>query len=211
MCAWQLLWWKFWSTWQQWGYFWRRRQLWFCFGSVSNWKPGSIFPRATRSWIRTSRPLFHGHRRRFKEKNKNRASKGYNRVDWQARAIRQASDSFYPTPTKKWAKCKTDGCAMHLIHLISSWSFAAAKLFRVLDIAHEALVDNTPITKRDMYYCDPNLFQTQLVVDKVSFDGFLYLCFCSEFLPAACRWHCRNIWLDSVGFEYRRMPLVGMN
>ncbi|KAI0081862.1 topoisomerase acting in meiosis [Panus rudis PR-1116 ss-1] len=41
-----------------------------------------------------------------------------------------------------------------------------ARLFRVIDTAHEALHEDVPITKRDIYYRDVGLFKTQSVVDK---------------------------------------------
>ncbi|KAF8514257.1 topoisomerase acting in meiosis, partial [Hysterangium stoloniferum] len=42
-----------------------------------------------------------------------------------------------------------------------------ARLFRVIDIIHEALLTDTPTTKRDIYYQDVALFKTQSVVDEV--------------------------------------------
>ncbi|THH30927.1 hypothetical protein EUX98_g3252 [Antrodiella citrinella] len=45
-----------------------------------------------------------------------------------------------------------------------------AQLFRVMDLMHEALSDDTPTTKRDMYYKDVALFKQQSVVDKLVDD-----------------------------------------
>ncbi|KAL1681781.1 Spo11/DNA topoisomerase VI subunit A, partial [Schizophyllum commune] len=45
-----------------------------------------------------------------------------------------------------------------------------AQLFRVMDIAHEAVIDDIPSTKRDMYYKDVALFGTQRVVDNLVDD-----------------------------------------
>ncbi|KAJ7747262.1 topoisomerase acting in meiosis [Mycena metata] len=45
-----------------------------------------------------------------------------------------------------------------------------AQLFRVLDFMHEAVVDNVPATKRDMYYRDVPLFKKQNVVDNLVDD-----------------------------------------
>ncbi|KAJ6594186.1 Spo11/DNA topoisomerase VI subunit A [Mycena capillaripes] len=45
-----------------------------------------------------------------------------------------------------------------------------AQLFRVLDLMHEAVVDDVPATKRDMYYRDVPLFKTQKVVDNLVDD-----------------------------------------
>ncbi|TFY70652.1 hypothetical protein EVG20_g2339 [Dentipellis fragilis] len=45
-----------------------------------------------------------------------------------------------------------------------------AQLFRVADLAHEALIKDTPMTKRDIYYMDVPLFKTQSVVDRLVDD-----------------------------------------
>ncbi|KAF8210596.1 Spo11/DNA topoisomerase VI subunit A [Mycena galopus ATCC 62051] len=45
-----------------------------------------------------------------------------------------------------------------------------AQLFRVLDLIHEAVVDDVPATKRDIYYKDVPLFQKQRVVDNLVDD-----------------------------------------
>ncbi|KAJ7680599.1 Spo11/DNA topoisomerase VI subunit A, partial [Mycena polygramma] len=45
-----------------------------------------------------------------------------------------------------------------------------AQLFRVLDLMHEAVVDDVPATKRDMYYRDVPLFKKQKVVDNLVDD-----------------------------------------
>ncbi|THH16589.1 hypothetical protein EW146_g4075 [Bondarzewia mesenterica] len=45
-----------------------------------------------------------------------------------------------------------------------------AQLFRVVDLAHEALVDEIPTTKRDVYYKDVPLFKSQVVVDRLVDD-----------------------------------------
>ncbi|KAA1472807.1 topoisomerase acting in meiosis [Dentipellis sp. KUC8613] len=45
-----------------------------------------------------------------------------------------------------------------------------AQLFRVADLAHEALIKDTPMTKRDMYYMDVPLFKSQSVVDRLVDD-----------------------------------------
>ncbi|TFK44213.1 Spo11/DNA topoisomerase VI subunit A [Crucibulum laeve] len=45
-----------------------------------------------------------------------------------------------------------------------------AQLFRVLDLTHAALVENTRSTKRDVYYHDVALFKTQKVVDSLIDD-----------------------------------------
>ncbi|KAJ7691276.1 Spo11/DNA topoisomerase VI subunit A, partial [Mycena rosella] len=45
-----------------------------------------------------------------------------------------------------------------------------ARLFKVLDLMHEAVVDDVPATKRDMYYKDVPLFKTQKVVDNLVDD-----------------------------------------
>ncbi|KAF7976080.1 hypothetical protein HWV62_7642 [Athelia sp. TMB] len=47
---------------------------------------------------------------------------------------------------------------------------STAQLFRVLDLTHEALVDDIPATKRDVYYKDVPLFQKQGVVDRLIDD-----------------------------------------
>ncbi|KAG2032460.1 Spo11/DNA topoisomerase VI subunit A [Suillus americanus] len=45
-----------------------------------------------------------------------------------------------------------------------------AQILRVMDFAHQALVDNVPLTKRDMYYKDVPLFKTQGTVDRLVDD-----------------------------------------
>ncbi|KAI9744265.1 MAG: hypothetical protein M1818_002417 [Claussenomyces sp. TS43310] len=45
-----------------------------------------------------------------------------------------------------------------------AWKFTA--LLRILELSHEALVTGTVMTKRDIYYRDPELFMTQAVVDR---------------------------------------------
>lgn len=46
-----------------------------------------------------------------------------------------------------------------------------AQILRVMDFAHQALVDNVPLTKRDMYYKDVPLFKAQGTVDRVRYLG----------------------------------------
>ncbi|EMD37482.1 hypothetical protein CERSUDRAFT_49779 [Gelatoporia subvermispora B] len=45
-----------------------------------------------------------------------------------------------------------------------------AQLLKVIDLMHEALVDDVPTTKRDMYYKDVSLFKSQSVVDRLVDD-----------------------------------------
>ncbi|KAJ7772623.1 DNA topoisomerase IV alpha subunit [Mycena maculata] len=45
-----------------------------------------------------------------------------------------------------------------------------AQLFKVLDLMHEAVVDDVPATKRDIYYKDVPLFKKQKVVDNLVDD-----------------------------------------
>ncbi|KAK7005771.1 Spo11/DNA topoisomerase VI subunit A [Favolaschia claudopus] len=45
-----------------------------------------------------------------------------------------------------------------------------AQLFKVLDLMHEAIIDDIPTTKRDMYYKDVPLFKKQRVVDNLVDD-----------------------------------------
>ncbi|KAF5386230.1 hypothetical protein D9615_002673 [Tricholomella constricta] len=45
-----------------------------------------------------------------------------------------------------------------------------AQLFRVLDLTHEALVENVPATKRDIFYKDVPLFKSQRTVDSLIDD-----------------------------------------
>ncbi|KAI9647676.1 endodeoxyribonuclease [Ciborinia camelliae] len=45
-----------------------------------------------------------------------------------------------------------------------AWKFSA--LLRILELSHEALVTGNIITKRDMYYRDPELFTKQTIVDR---------------------------------------------
>ncbi|KAB8304012.1 hypothetical protein EYC80_005362 [Monilinia laxa] len=45
-----------------------------------------------------------------------------------------------------------------------AWKFSA--LLRILELSHEALVTGNIITKRDMYYRDPELFTKQVIVDR---------------------------------------------
>ncbi|PCH43728.1 hypothetical protein WOLCODRAFT_90460 [Wolfiporia cocos MD-104 SS10] len=45
-----------------------------------------------------------------------------------------------------------------------------AQLFKVVNLMHEALVNNVPTTKRDMYYKDVELFKSQSVVDRLVDD-----------------------------------------
>ncbi|KAF9462276.1 Spo11/DNA topoisomerase VI subunit A [Collybia nuda] len=45
-----------------------------------------------------------------------------------------------------------------------------AQLFRVLDLAHEAVINGVPVTKRDIYYKDVPLFKKQRVVDDLVDD-----------------------------------------
>ncbi|GLB45082.1 putative DNA topoisomerase IV alpha subunit [Lyophyllum shimeji] len=45
-----------------------------------------------------------------------------------------------------------------------------AQLLRVLDLTHEALVDDVPATKRDIYYKDVPLFKSQRIVDSLVDD-----------------------------------------
>ncbi|KAK2467868.1 hypothetical protein APHAL10511_000163 [Amanita phalloides] len=45
-----------------------------------------------------------------------------------------------------------------------------AQLFRMLDLSHEALVVNEPITKRELFYRDVTLFRSQRVVDQLVDD-----------------------------------------
>ncbi|KAH9040040.1 Spo11/DNA topoisomerase VI subunit A [Lactarius pseudohatsudake] len=45
-----------------------------------------------------------------------------------------------------------------------------AQFFRIADLAHEAIVDGLPVTKRSLFYRDVQLFKKQSVVDKVVDD-----------------------------------------
>ncbi|KAH9176657.1 Spo11/DNA topoisomerase VI subunit A [Lactarius sanguifluus] len=45
-----------------------------------------------------------------------------------------------------------------------------AQLFRIADLAHEAIEDDLPVTKRSLFYRDVQLFKRQSVVDKVVDD-----------------------------------------
>ncbi|XP_006457323.1 hypothetical protein AGABI2DRAFT_212660 [Agaricus bisporus var. bisporus H97] len=45
-----------------------------------------------------------------------------------------------------------------------------AQLFRVMDLAHEAIVEDIPMTKRDIYYNDVQLFKSQKTVDTLVDD-----------------------------------------
>ncbi|KAF7960182.1 hypothetical protein EAE96_001780 [Botrytis aclada] len=45
-----------------------------------------------------------------------------------------------------------------------AWKFVS--LLRILELSHEALVTGNIITKRDMYYRDPELFTKQAIVDR---------------------------------------------
>ncbi|KAH9855196.1 DNA topoisomerase IV alpha subunit [Lenzites betulinus] len=45
-----------------------------------------------------------------------------------------------------------------------------AQLFRTMDLMHEAVIDDIPTTKRDMYYKDVELFGSQSTVDKLVDD-----------------------------------------
>ncbi|KAG6844622.1 hypothetical protein H0H87_005479 [Tephrocybe sp. NHM501043] len=45
-----------------------------------------------------------------------------------------------------------------------------AQLLRVLDVTHEAVIDDTPATKRDIYYRDIPLFKSQRTVDSLVDD-----------------------------------------
>ncbi|KAF8499812.1 Spo11/DNA topoisomerase VI subunit A [Russula emetica] len=45
-----------------------------------------------------------------------------------------------------------------------------AQFFRVADLAHEAILDDLPTTKRDLFYKDVPLFKKQSVVDKLIDD-----------------------------------------
>ncbi|MCJ1300660.1 hypothetical protein MMC08_003457 [Hypocenomyce scalaris] len=47
-----------------------------------------------------------------------------------------------------------------------SLNMPIAVLVRILELMHEALVDNTITTKRDIYYKDSSLFGKQTVVDR---------------------------------------------
>ncbi|KAF5351700.1 hypothetical protein D9756_007749 [Leucocoprinus leucothites] len=45
-----------------------------------------------------------------------------------------------------------------------------AQLFRVMDLAHEAIIEDIPMTKRDIYYNDVQLFKSQRTVDALVDD-----------------------------------------
>ncbi|KAF9443832.1 DNA topoisomerase IV, alpha subunit [Macrolepiota fuliginosa MF-IS2] len=45
-----------------------------------------------------------------------------------------------------------------------------AQLLRVLDLAHEAIIEDMPMTKRDMFYNDVQLFKSQRTVDTLVDD-----------------------------------------
>ncbi|KAF9646583.1 DNA topoisomerase IV, alpha subunit [Thelephora ganbajun] len=45
-----------------------------------------------------------------------------------------------------------------------------AQLFRVMDIVHEAVINEVPVTKRDIYYRHASLFKTQATVDRLVDD-----------------------------------------
>ncbi|KXN90800.1 Meiotic recombination protein SPO11 [Leucoagaricus sp. SymC.cos] len=45
-----------------------------------------------------------------------------------------------------------------------------AQLLRVLDLAHEAIIEDIPMTKRDMFYNDVQLFKSQRTVDTLVDD-----------------------------------------
>ncbi|KAI0305516.1 Spo11/DNA topoisomerase VI subunit A [Multifurca ochricompacta] len=45
-----------------------------------------------------------------------------------------------------------------------------AQFFRIADLAHEAIVDGLPTTKRDLFYKDVQLFKKQVTVDKLVDD-----------------------------------------
>ncbi|TDL22668.1 topoisomerase acting in meiosis [Rickenella mellea] len=49
-------------------------------------------------------------------------------------------------------------------------SKSLARLLKVIDISHGALLTETPVTKRDIYYHDVNLFKSQSVVDSLVDD-----------------------------------------
>ncbi|KAI0312313.1 Spo11/DNA topoisomerase VI subunit A [Amylostereum chailletii] len=45
-----------------------------------------------------------------------------------------------------------------------------AQLLRVLEVIHEALINDLPVTKRDVYYQDVGLFKSQRIVDQLVDD-----------------------------------------
>ena len=47
------------------------------------------------------------------------------------------------------------------------WFASPARVWKVLTMMHEALVNEEIVTKRDIYYKDTQLFGTQAVVDRV--------------------------------------------
>jgi len=49
-----------------------------------------------------------------------------------------------------------------------TWRFTV--LLRILELCHEALITGMIMTKRDLYYRDPDLFQKQTTVDRLVDD-----------------------------------------
>ncbi|KAI0633406.1 DNA topoisomerase IV alpha subunit [Trametes polyzona] len=76
-------------------------------------------------------------------------------------ANRRKEPSESVSPTRTLAMPQRTGCS-------SARPFA--QLFRTVDLMHEALVDEVPTTKRDMYYKDVELYGSQSTVDRLVDD-----------------------------------------
>ncbi|KZT11079.1 uncharacterized protein LAESUDRAFT_643958 [Laetiporus sulphureus 93-53] len=72
---------------------------------------------------------------------------------------KSSTNGFYATRTMKYPQRRQGGSIKPF-----------AQLLRVADLMHEALHEDVPTTKRDMYYKDVQLFKSQSVVDRVVDD-----------------------------------------
>ncbi|KAJ3505000.1 hypothetical protein NMY22_g17732 [Coprinellus aureogranulatus] len=93
----------------------------------------------------------------------------------------------FATRTIRYPRAAPSGSARPLAHL-----------FRVLDVAHEALVTEVPTTKRDIYYKDVPLFKSQPVVNQLVDD-------------LAATWELKRSDLNIGGIERARLGLRDYN
>ncbi|KAL9028024.1 MAG: hypothetical protein Q9196_003545 [Gyalolechia fulgens] len=92
--------------------------------------------------------------------------------DISSRSNGRSSNSHYQlsfpgnTPQEAW-RFSTEGLTEAVCRRTSSMlTFSPAVVLRILELIHEALVEDVVISKRNIYYKDPELFNSQTTVDR---------------------------------------------
>ncbi|KAL8681364.1 MAG: hypothetical protein Q9186_002507 [Xanthomendoza sp. 1 TL-2023] len=75
---------------------------------------------------------------------------------------------FFPgnTPKKAWRFSMADLAETVCSRTSSMLTCSPAVVLRILELIHEALINNVVVSKRYIYYKDPELFKSQRVVDR---------------------------------------------